>query len=300
MARKAYRDFGSALLAYRNRPEGEPEPIKTNWTTVPANDNADPEETADYSFERNLRVTPSVEEIMRQVECGDEIRNYVGQIVRIGNLRFSDGTHREKAHCYGADNKIINGEFIMPTGAMLGCREKAETQSGGKGYTQSQLERSNDFFAETLGTIAPRYVKRTKRRNGKSLTAEQSRIELEKAIANTPIMPPVTRYKAGLPCGTQRIADCFVGMQKGKKCESGAIMWQDIASAKVHREIWEETIARLSEEDTMTLNTSMEAKTLRQIGEAHGFSGKRAERMGKKILRAANDNLSETLKELAS
>lgn len=300
MARDTYKDFGSALLAYRNRPEGDPEPIRTNWTTIPANDNSDPEETADYSFERNLRVTPSVEEIMRQVDNGAEMRNDADQIVRIGNLRFSDGTQREKAYCYGPDNKVISSEFTMPVGAMLGCREKAEAQSGGKGYTQTQLERSNDFFAETLGTIAPRYIKRTKRRNGKSLTAEQSRMELEKAIANTPIMPVITHYKPGLPCGTRRIADCFIGMQKGKKGESGAIMWQDIASAKVHREIWEETIARLSEEDTTTLNTAMEAKTLREIGEAHGFVGKRAERMGKKILRAANDNLSDALKELAS
>lgn len=289
-----------ALLAYRNRPEGEPEPIKTNWTTIAADDNADPEETEDFSFERNLLVTPSVQEIAKQVRTGDIERNEHGQIVRIGKLRFSDGTQTEKAFTTGPDGNIIKMDARMPVGAMLGTTEKVKEQSGGKGYTTAQLEQSNLFFATMLGTIEPRYVKRTKRRNGPSLNAEQSRIELAKAIANTDVMPLVKRYKTGLPCGGQRVADSFLGMQKGKKGESGAIAWEDIATHKVNREIWDETIAALSTEDTETLNTAMKGKTLREIGEAHGFVGKRAERMGKKILRAANDNLAAALKKSAS
>lgn len=289
-----------ALLAYRNRPEGEPEPIKTNWTTTVANDNVDPEEVEDYSFERNLLVTPSTQEIMRQVRAGDIARNDAGQIVRIGKLRFSDGTQTERAYTLGPDGDVIQMDVRMPAGAMLGATERAKEQSGGKGYTQAQLEQSNMFFAAMLGTIEPRYIKRTKRRNGPSLNAEQSRIELAKAIANTDVMPIVKRYKAGLPCGGQRVADSFLGMQKGKKGESGAIAWEDIATHKVNREIWDETIAALSTEDTETLNTAMKGRTLREIGEAHGFVGKRAERMGKKILRAANDNLAAALKKSAS
>lgn len=288
------------LLAYRNRPEGEPEPIKTNWTTTVANDNVDPEEVEDYSFERNLLVTPSTQEIMRQVRAGDIARNDAGQIVRIGKLRFSDGTQTERAYTLGPDGDVIQMDVRMPAGAMLGATERAKEQSGGKGYTQAQLEQSNLFFAAMLGTIEPRYIKRTKRRNGPSLNAEQSRIELAKAIANTDVMPIVKRYKPGLPCGGQRVADSFLGMQKGKKGESGAIAWEDIATHKVNREIWDETIAALSTEDTETLNTAMKGKTLREIGEAHGFVGKRAERMGKKILRAANDNLAAALKKSAS
>lgn len=289
-----------ALLAYRNRPEGEPEPIKTNWTTTVANDNVDPEEVEDYSFERNLLVTPSTQEIMRQVRAGDIARNDAGQIVRIGKLRFSDGTQTERAYTLGPDGDVIQMDVRMPAGAMLGATERAKEQSGGKGYTQAQLEQSNLFFAAMLGTIEPRYIKRTKRRNGPSLNAEQSRIELAKAIADTDVMPIVKRYKPGLPCGGQRVADSFLGMQKGKKGESGAIAWEDIATHKVNREIWDETIAALSTEDTETLNTAMKGKTLREIGEAHGFVGKRAERMGKKILRAANDNLAAALKKSAS
>lgn len=287
-----------ALLAYRNRPEGDPEPIKTNWTTIATNDNADPEETEDFSFERNLLVTPSVQEIARQFRTKDIERNEHGQIVRIGKLRFSDGTQTEKAYTTGPDGNIIQMDARMPVGAMLGTAEKVKEQSGGKGYTQAQLEQSNLFFAAVLGTIEPRYVKRTKRRNGPSLNAEQSRIELAKAIANTDAMPSVKRYKPGLPCGGQRVADSFLGMQKGKKGESGAIAWEDVATHKVNREIWEETLAQLSERDIATLDKAMEAKTYEEVGVADGQAVNYAKYNGggKRRLIAANDNLAQALK----
>lgn len=290
----------TALMAYRNRPEGEPEPIKTNWTTIPANDNAAPDEIVDYGFERNLLVTPSVREIMRQVKTGEVVRNDAGQVVAIGKLRFSDGTQKERGYTRGPDGDVIRMDVPMPTGSMLGTIEKAKEQAGGKGYTRAQLERSNDYFAETLGTIAPRYIKRTRRKNGPSITAVESRAVLEKAIANTPRMPAVKKYRPGLPCGSPRVADSFIGMQKGKKGESGAIMWQDIASSKVQREIWDETLAALTKEDIATLDAALTARTMREIGEAHGFVGKRAERMGRRILVASNDNLAGELKKSAA
>lgn len=286
------------LLAYRNRPEGDPEPLKTNWTTIAANDNADPEETEDFSFERNLLVTPSVQEIARQIRTKDVERNAQGQIVRIGKLRFSDGTQTEKAYTAGQDGGVVQMDARMPVGAMLGTTEKAKEQSGGKGYTQAQVEQSNLFFAHMLGTIEPRYIKRTKRRNGRSLTADESRLELAKAIANTDVMPRVKRYKAGLPCGGQRIADSFLGMQKGKKGESGAIAWEDIATHKVNREIWAETLAQLSERDVATLDAAMEARTYEDVGVADGQSPLYAKYNGggKRRLLAANDNLAAALR----
>lgn len=287
-----------ALLAYRNKPEGPIEPIKTNWTTIATNDNADPEETEDFSFERNLLVTPSVQEIIRQVRTKDVERNNQGQIVRIGKLRFSDGTQTEKAYTTGPDGEVIRVDARMPAGAMLGTTEKAKEQSGGKGYTQAHLEQSNLFFAAMLGTIEPRYIKRSKRRNGPSITAEQSRIELAKAVANTEVMPCVKRYKVGLPCGGQRIADSFLGMQKGRKGESGAIAWEDVATHKVNREIWEETLAQLSERDIATLDKAMEAATYEEVGVADGQAQSYAKYNGggKRRLIAANDNLSRALK----
>jgi hypothetical protein len=303
MARHAsLADQLSALMAYRNRPEGEPESVKTNWTTVPANDNADPEETIDFSFERNLLVTPSVQEILRQIKTKDVERNDAGQIIRIGKLRFSDGTQTERAYTQGPDGDVIQMDARMPVGAMLGTTEKAKEQSGGKGYTQAQLEQSNLFFAAMLDTIEPRYIKRTKRRNGPSLTADESRVVLAKAIANTPKMPKVRRYKPGLPCGGQRIADSFIGMQKGKKGESGAIAWEDIATHKVNREIWDEALARLADEDKTVLDAALVARTYEEVGIAAGQSRlyARDNGGGKRALKAANDNLAIILKETAA
>lgn len=294
MGKSTYKDFGSALIAYRNRPEGESEPVKTNWTIVPTNDNKPPE---DYGFERSLRITPSVREIMANVDAGPTVRNDSKQIVRIGKLRFSDGTQTERAHCFGPDGAVIAYDATMPAGAMLGTRDKAEAQLGGKGYTQAQLERSNDYFAESLGTVAHRYLKRTTRRNGKSYSAEESRAMLAEAIANTKTMPKVTRYAPGLPCGMERAADAFVGMQKAKKGESGAIAWEDIASAKVQREIWEETLERLADDDIKTLDNAMAAGNLGDLGD-YGHRRTR-ERKGMRRLRAANDNLATAMRKSA-
>lgn len=282
-----------ALMEYRNRPEGDIETVKTNWTTVPTNDNADPEETIDFSFERNLLVTPSVQEIMRQVRTKDVERNAAGQIVRIGKLCFSDGAQTEKAYTVGPDGDVIQMDARMPVGAMLHTVEKAKEQAGGRGYTEAQNEQSNLYFAAMLGTIEPRYIKRTKRRNGPSLTADESREVLAKAIANTPMMPTVKRYKAGLPCGGKRVADSFMGMQKGKKGESGAIAWEDIATHKVNREIWDETLAQLSKRDIATLDAAMEAETMKDF--VKGKRGGNAYASGSLELRAANDNLSRNL-----
>lgn len=296
MAHK-YQDFGTAMLAYRNRPEGEPVPVKTNWSVVPANDN-DPEETADFGFERNLLITPSVQEIMRHVRAGDIERNDLGQIVRIGKLRFSDGTQTEKAYTEGPDGKVVQYDRRMPVGAMLGTNEQAKQQTGGKSYTKAQLEQSNLYFANVLRALEPRYVKRGKRRNGPSATAQQNRTELEKAIANTPVMPRVTKLKAGLPCGGERVADSFVGMQKGRNGESGFMMWQDMCSAIIEREVWEEALAELGKEDQRVLDTAMTARSFAEVGMAAGQSRAYADKRsgGKRRLKAANDNLSQALK----
>ncbi|RJG46517.1 hypothetical protein [Mesorhizobium sp. DCY119] len=297
----AYKDFGSALLAYRDRPEGPIEPIQTNWCVVAANDNADPEETADFSFERNLLVTPSVQEILRQATFPVE-RNEAGQIVRIGRLSFSDGAQREKGYALGPDDKVIQADFRMPIGAMLGTVEKAKQQAGGKDYTNAELEQSNLYFSRVLKTIEPRYVPRKKRKNGPSLTASQSRSILAEAIANTPVMPKVKKLKPGLPCGSSRVADSFVGMQKGKKGETGAMMWQDMCTSIVNREIWDETLTALKKEDRETLDKAMVAGSFAEIGVAAGQSRLYADKRGggRKRLMAANDNLTIELKKSAA
>lgn len=289
----------AALLEYRSRPEPEPEPLKSNWTTTPANDNVDPEEVIDYRFERHLRMTPSVQEIVRQVQAGPVERNDAGQIVTIGRLKFSDGTHTERAQKRGVDGDVVDYDRPMPVGAMLNTREKGEAPMGGIGYRKAELDNSNLYFAASLGTLPPRFVKSTKRRNGPSLTADESRALIAEAIANTKVMPEVTRLPPGLPCASRRISECFNGMQLAANGESGAIQWQDVSVTIENAAVWKKVLKALGDKDVAALDAAMSARTLADVGEAVGQTKKYAtyNQGGKRALIAANDNLAAAIKK---
>lgn len=308
----------ATLMAYRNRPEGPHEPLGSNWATTPANSND--EDVSAFSQERDIRMTPSVAEIMRQVETGDVERGppsemvvvedgiektlkVQGQIIRIGKLRFSDGTQTEKDFKRGADRTVIEYDRVMPVGAMLGCREKAETALGGRGYSGEYLFRSNNYFAGTLDTDLTARVKRGKRRNGPGYSRDETQAMLDEAIANTPVMPPVKRYPAGLPAVAERVAENFNGMQTavGGGSEVPA-PWQDMAGAIVQREIWDAAMAEMKGEDIATLDVAMEAGTYTEVGIAAGQSPSYADKKsgGRKRLQAANDNLSAALRKYSA
>ena len=284
----------AALMAYRNRPEGAYEPLGSNWATTPANSND--EDVSAFCQERDIRMTPSVDEIMRQVATDDVERNAKGQIVRIGKLRFSDGTQTEKDFKRGADRSVVEYDRIMPVGAMLGCREKAETALGGRGYSGSYLRRSNEYFAETLEADVPARIKRGKRKNGPGYSRDEAQAMLDEAIANTKVMPPVKRYPAGLPAVAERVAENFNGMQTavGGGSEVPA-PWQDMVGAIVQREIWDAAMAEMKGEDVATLDAATEAQTWADV--SPGGSVRGARKRGHKVLEAANDNLSSALKK---
>lgn len=284
----------AALMAYRNRPEGPHEPLGSNWATTPANSND--EDVSAFSQERDIRMTPSVAEIMRQVETGDVETNAEGQIIRIGKLRFSDGTQTEKDFKRGADRSVIEFDRVMPVGAMLGCREKAETALGGRGYSGDYLFRSNSYFAGTLDTDLTARVKRGKRRNGPGYSRDETQAMLDEAIANTPVMPPVKRYPAGLPAVAERVAENFNGLQTavGGGAEVPA-PWQDMVGAIVQREIWGAAMAEMKGEDVATLDAAMGVQTWADVSPGGSVQG--ARKRGHKVLQAANDNLSSALKK---
>lgn len=285
----------AALLAYRNRPEGPVEPMGSNWTVVPSNNNASADELAEFGHERKILTTPSVEEIMRQVESGDIEKNEAGQTVRIGTLRFSDGTQTERAYKFGPDNKLVQFDAVMPAGAMLGCREKSDVALGGKGYSAADTKRSNEFFAETLGTLPARFIRRSSRRNGPGYSRDEVQAMLDAAVANTPVMPEVKRFPPGLPCGSERVADSFNGMKVAVSSVSGAVGWQDISDAIVQREIWDAALAGMSAEKIDTLDKAIAAKTMAEI--SPGGTARGARKRGRRELLAANDNLAFALKK---
>lgn len=282
-----------ALLAYRNRPEGQPEPIKTNWTPVAANDNK--EDLEGLHLERRRSMRPTELEIMESVNSGEIERNEAGQIIRIGKLRFSDGTQKERAFRYSIDRKLIEYDAPMPVGAMLGTRDRQERILGG------DTSSSNAAYTAVYGGRHPNKVKRKHRdvRATEKRAPYRTKEQMRSEIAELPEFP-ITVYKKGFPWKPSSLRELFMGLEKGKKGESGSIAWEDISTHIVDREVWRETMAALSEDDKNTLGAFVVAKTMREIGEVNGFSGKRAERMGKKILCASNNNLAVALRKSAA
>lgn len=288
----------TAVLAYRNAPDHDPEPVQSNWTVVAANDNAAPEEIVDFRFERNLLVTPSVQEIMRQVKAGPVERNSEGQIVAIGRLRFSDGKQTERAYTTGPDGDLIRYDRRMEAGAMLHTVEKSHDQSGGRGFTDVDLDNSNAFYASLLDTPKARYVRRTKRRNGPSMTQAESRANLDAAISNTKVMPEIKRYPAGLPCGSERVGDSFVGYLKQPTGSTGSVAWQDIAWTIENAKVWKNVRRALKSKDLAALDAAMLAQNFEDVGVAVGQRNEYARRKGGRgALIAANDNLAAAIKK---
>ncbi|UKK94974.1 hypothetical protein L7D45_14570 [Brucella pseudogrignonensis] len=287
-----------ALMAYRNRPEEEFEPMQTNWSVTSAANDNDPEEIIDLRFERDWRQTPSVQAIMDSVATKDTERNNNGQIVRIGKLRFSDGIQTERGYTNGIDGDVIQADIRMPIGAMMGMKDKPDRQSGGEVHP-SETKVSNQYFEDMLGTIPHRYIPNGKRRNGESFTAEQSAKMLADAYANTDMEKVTyTRFPKGLPCGSPKVHDSFLGMRKTTCAGGGGEAWEDTLSAMIERDVWFDALQELKDRDRDVLDAALEAKTYTDVGRSAGMSEEYSRRKGgRRALMAANDNLAAAIKK---
>ncbi len=136
----------AAVRRFAAEPDHQPEPLQTNWSVVPANDN-NQDEIEDLKHDRKRLVTPSVAEIMKNVATGEVERNEAGQVIRIGKLRFSDGTQTEKAYRLTIDGGVEEYAARMPAGAMLGSRDKVDVALGGDDNPQEVTD-SNQYFAD--------------------------------------------------------------------------------------------------------------------------------------------------------
>ncbi len=289
-----------ALMAYRNRSEVEYEPMQTNWSVTPAANDNDPEEIIDLRFERDWRQTPSVQAIMDSVATEDTERNDNGQIVRIGKLRFSDGMQTEKGYTNGVDGDVIQADIRMPTGAMMGMKDKPDRQSGGEVHP-SETKASNQYFEDMLGTIPHRYIPNGKRRNGESFTAEQSAKILADAYANTDMEKVTyTHFPKGLPCGSPKVADSFLGMRKTTCAGGGGEKWEDTLTAMIDRDVWFDALQELKDRDRDVLDMAMGNVSLESIGRKGGHGSKYAAVAGRRRLMAANDNFAAILKKSAA
>ncbi|WP_348530652.1 hypothetical protein [Rhizobium sp. 16-449-1b] len=273
--------------------------MQTNWSVVPANDN-NPEDVEGMAAERRWRMKPSVEEIMRAVDSGEIERNGDGQVVRIGRIRFSDGSQTEQGFKLTIDGKVVAAQIRMPAGAMLGTKDAAENQLGAEEDSQAAAA-SNRYFADLLKTLPHRYRSGGKRRRGRNYSRDEAAAMLAEAYANTNMaMVTFTRYPDGLPCGSPKMAQVFPGMVKTCTGESGSMAWQDIVIAKADRDVWAATVDSLSHSDRQVLDAAATAGNMKDIGTSMGFAGKTAERRGKRSLIAANDNLMRAIEAYAA
>lgn len=289
------------LMAWMRRPElDEPVTIQSNWQVAP-NASMNVEDYEGVATERRLEITPSIEAIMRNVETNDIEWNEKGQIIRIGTMQFSDGTQTEKGYIMGIDGDVIMADIRMPTGALLGAKEKADAPSG-NGDNPQETTLSNAYFADMLKTAPHKYVSGKRNKNkGRNISADEAMTILAEAYANTDMSKvTVTKCPDGLPCGSKRVADSFLGMRKTTCAGNGAQGWEDISTALVNRDMWAETVANLSERDVTVLDSANKAGKMADIYGAQGGASKTAERRGKRILRAANDNLAEFMKIFAA
>lgn len=289
-----------ALLAWRNQPTGEP--VASNWNTA-ANDNrptgedADEEENA-YAKEMVREITPSVGQIMKQVNgkppigCDIE-RNKTGQIVRIGKLRFSDGTQTEQA-MMRTDTGVVEQQVRVRAGSMLNTRERLRKEKGGSqvwGASNKVWVKMLDGKPQAAQGIASGLVRRSK-----PCGKNQSRAALAEAYANTPVLPAVTKCPPGLPYKPERIADAFLAGKKSRCAGGGSASWQDDASALVSVAAWQTARAEMLKSDVAVLDAALTAKNYGDIGAVVG-KGRKA---GPRLLRAANDNLASVIKRFAA
>lgn len=299
----------SGLLRLTQQPETI-EPAQTNWSTVAANDN-NPEELSDMGTERRVAIRPSLAEIMRNVQTDDIERGepskmeiikddcaksvtVPGAIVRIGKLRFSDGKQHERCTMAGIDGTPVVGMARMPAGAMLGAKEVQERPLGGSGISNGE---SNAWFCEMFDCVNRQYIAGGKMRKGRSYTRDEAASLLAEAIANTTVMPEVEQCEDGVALGSARIADNFIGMKKSPKGNGGAIAWQDLSDKIAEREMYLEAERELSEKDRAVVERLKTARNMSDVGSSIGFSGKTAERRGKRALLAANDNIANAIKK---
>ncbi|WP_324185140.1 hypothetical protein [Endobacterium cereale] len=264
-----------------------------------ANDN-NPEDTEDLKHDRKRLVTPSVSEIMRNVANGDIEHNEAGQIIRVGRLRFSDGKQTEKAYRFTVDGKLEEYAARMPAGAMLGARDQVDVALGGEENPQEVTE-SNDYFATLLNTRKSRYLTGRRHKGPRiRITRDEAAAELRSAYANTDMTKVTfTRFPDGLPCGSAKVADSFLGMQKTTCAGGGSMMWQDIVTAMADRKEFFDALDELKADDRMVLDAAKTAKSMADVGGRLGYGGKQAERQGKRKLIAANDNLMAAIRKVS-
>lgn len=295
----------SAFRKFITEPDHRPEPVQTNWSVAPANDN-DPEDLAEMHAERHWDISPSVEQIMRQVKRGPVVRNDRGLIVQIGSLRFSDGTQTETGFKLTVDGKVVSHQFTMPAGAMLRTTDKERAVRGGEDAAEEAA--SNRYFGapkkpDDPGGLFQAEFSKPKKRTGRTQrighqAKADARQMLADAIVNTPVMPAVTKCPDGFPAGPRCLAHLWPGLVKTATGGGGASGWEDIVSQRERRNEWHRWVDGLKPVDREVLEAARTARTFAEV--SPGGTSRGARKRGKRMLIAVNDNLMAAINSNAA
>ena len=335
--RGAFADSLPMLMALRNTPDHRPEPIRSSWSTDASATISEPDrdETGkklpSLAVDMLLEITPSIAKIRYAFEKGDVFRGKPqankrtkkiakrGPIIAIGKevkrgsvtniigLHFSDGSQTERATRV-REGKVEAFDRPMPIGAMLGTSEKLSPHIGTDAaaslsntrlcavfFRKDEHGRPNNWRPFTPGGTM---------RRGRSYKPDQSRKLIDRAIANTRVMPPIKYCPPGIASGTARFADQFVGVVSSLSGtgKGGAVGWVDVHSAVQSAKEWKATIKSADPNALAVLRAALTAKNLGEVGAAAGQSEKYATYAGggKLALKAANDNFAATARALAA
>jgi hypothetical protein len=212
----------------------------------------------------------------------------------------------------GPDGKV--GAYLcqMTIGAMLGATEEsgaprgADEASGVAVISNLHLTRLLLRRDEKGELIEPppaphQFIPKGEMQPRATCTKEETRELIAQAIANTPVMPPVTKCPPGIASGTEKYSDQFVGMKPKASGKGGAISWVDFYTAGRDRAEWLAVLDELDAGDKAVLEAALSAENLAEVGEAAGQSREYARRKGgKMVLVAANDNLAVKIEHVAA
>jgi len=315
----------AAIKAYLARERNaDQELYGTNWRTTPDNDNQPHardnegrliEEGADHGWDvdKRMETKPSIRWMAKQWNEGAIVRNDDGILVSVGNLCFSDGEQVERGYKIGPDGRVVMADIRMPAGAMLGCKVRTDRMRGTDNRTRGDkpadealrerhVREGNEYIAETLKAHPPRNI-RGRRRRGKwpGPSHDRAKAILAEAYANTPILPPIKKYPPGLPWQPRELWGIFPSLVRREGKDTAMQSWQDICTATIARETWEEALSSLKAEHRAVLEVLPKARNMTDIGVAAGQSESYARSGGGiRALQAVNDNLEAALKKSAA
>ncbi|WP_439628229.1 hypothetical protein [Shinella sp.] len=212
-------------------------------------------------------------------------------IVRAGKLRIANGQTKEHDPARNRAVDVAAGTILFQPdkfGELMGPEPDPTEKVRSATYWTSlfRVDRSSLVKTDEDGSEKLRFIPRGKMRRKVRFTAE------DHAVLLAGPLPPVTKYPDGLPLGSEDIGAAFVGHWiSNPKGKQPLERWEDISDEMARQEEFERWAAALPANERKALNIAATAANLQQVGEAFGKKAKTAERYGKRILQAANENL---------